>query len=314
MARPGPEVVDRQDHRLRCEDRDDVEGLIQVRGRVSLLRVAESIGVDATITERSPQSKAGGFTQLFGNSPNAGTSVDPLAPAAPAKSAPGSFTQMLNASAPSAQAQSRIAPPQQPAAHSAAQPTRSNYDVLAGGGSGATTVFGSGAAPAPAAMPSGPSQFTQVLSGSEMRKLAMQAQQQPMNPVAMPPGAGMPMPSVQPMAMPQMPQMMYPAIMPTPQPMPPQAMPPQMQPMQMPQMAMPPQMQPMQMPQMAMPQMQPMQMPPMQFAPPQMQMQPLQVPMPPKPAGFAQYAPLIAILCVIGFVAILLVLLFAIRH
>ena len=56
-----------------------------------------------------------------------------------------------------------------------------------------------------------------------MRKLAMQAQQQPMNPVAMRPGAHVPMPPVQPMAMPQMPQMMYPAIMPTPQPMPPQA-------------------------------------------------------------------------------------------
>ena len=257
-----------------------------------------------------PQSKAGSFTQLFGNAPNAGPSVDPLARAAPVKSAPGSFTQMLHASAPApaaqpgsfmqmlnapspAQAQPATAPPQPPVATSAgapAQPSRSNYDVLAGGGSGATTVFGSGSAPAPAAMPSGPSQFTQVLSGSEMRKLAMQAQQQPNNPGAMALGARVPMPPVAPPGMPQMPQMMPPGM-----PMPPQPMPPQMAPLQMPQM-------------------QPMQMPPVPFTPPQMQMQPLQVPMPPKPAGFAQYAPLIAILCAIGFVAVLLVLLFAIKH
>lgn len=119
-------------------------------------------------------SGASGFTELFKGSPISAQPSAPPPPTPPAtESTPGGFTQLFKGSVPSARA--TPVPP---------KPAGELTQMISGGmaskppsapspGAGATRLFSgeSGAAPAMAPLPPGPSEYTRVVSPRQLREL-----------------------------------------------------------------------------------------------------------------------------------------------
>ena len=243
-------------------------------------------------------AQAGSFTSVFGSGPS--TPQDSFAaPTARPYEGGAQGRPVVNVEAPPSPQEKQQMPAWSTPATSG----------TAGGvsASGATQIFtrpeAVSAAPLAPPPPPGPSAFTQIISGRQVREAMQQAAMQ----AGQPPVAPTPVP-------PPMPQFQAPAPPPMPMPVvtPPSVQMPQVQaqmpPMQMPQAQV-------QMPQMQMPQAQ-MQTPQMQM--PQMQMPPMPMPPPPKPQPPAapaktNWMPLIIGANVLFFLIVILVLIFALK-